>query len=164
LLEQALTAGRPGPYQLHATIAACHIQPDTDWREIAALYSELTRCEPTAVTEANRAVAVAMAEGPTAGLAILDSLGTRLARWPQFHIARAELLHKTGRTKEAIAAFRKALALPLPKAEQDFLQRRIADLAASERSPDGEPIRARVSENAPRARLELCVRDMEMTH
>jgi RNA polymerase sigma-70 factor (ECF subfamily) len=133
LLERALTAGRPGPYQLHAAIAACHVQPDTDWREIAALYGELTRHEPTAVTEANRAVAVAMAEDPAAGLAILDSLGTRLARWPQFHIARAELLHRTGRTREAIAAFRTALALPLPKPEQDFLQRRIADLAASQR-------------------------------
>jgi RNA polymerase sigma-70 factor (ECF subfamily) len=133
LLEQALTAGRPGPYQLHAAIAACHVQPDTDWREIAALYGELTRYEPTAVTEANRAVAVAMAEGPAAGLAILDSLGTRLARWPQFHIARAELLHKAGRTDEAIAAFRKALALPLPRPAQAFLQHRIADLAASQR-------------------------------
>ena len=133
LLEQALTAGRPGPYQLHAAIAACHAQPETDWREIAALYGELTRYEPTAVTEANRAVAVAMAEGSAAGLAILDSLGTRLARWPQFHIARAELLHKAGRTAEAIIAFRKALALPLPKPEQAFLQRRIADLTTSRR-------------------------------
>jgi RNA polymerase sigma-70 factor, ECF subfamily len=132
LLEQALMAARPGPYQLLAAIAACHAQPNTDWREIAVLYSELTRYEPTAVTEANRAVAVAMAEGPAAGLEILDSLGTRLARWPQFHIARAELLHRAGRTKEAIAAFRKALALPLPKPEQAFLERRIADLTASQ--------------------------------
>ncbi len=131
LLEQALVAGRPGPYQLHAAIAACHVQPDTDWREIAALYGELTRHEPTTVTEANRAVAVAMAEGPAAGLAILDSLGPRLARWPQFHIARAELLHQASRTDEAIVAFRKALALPLPKPAQAFLQHRITDLAAS---------------------------------
>lgn len=133
LLEQALMGGRPGPYQLHAAIAACHVQPDTDWPEIAALYGELARHEPTAVTEANRAVAVAMAEGPAAGLVILDSLGTRLARWPQFHIARAELLYRAGRTREAIAAFRKALALPLPNPAQAFLQRRIADLEASER-------------------------------
>jgi len=128
LLEQALTAGRPGPYQLHAAIAACHVQPETDWREIAALYSELARYEPTAVTEANRAVAVAMAEGPAAGLAILDSLGTRLARWPQFHIARAELLRMTGRTGEAITAFRRALDLPLPHPERTFLQKRITEL------------------------------------
>jgi RNA polymerase sigma-70 factor, ECF subfamily len=128
LLEQALTAGRPGPHQLHAAIAACHVQPETNWREISALYSELARYEPTAVTEANRAVAVAMAEGPAAGLAILDSLGMRLACWPQFHIARAELLRMTGRTGEAITAFRRALDLPLPHPERTFLQERINEL------------------------------------
>ena len=128
LLGRALTAGRPGPYQLHAAIAACHLEQATDWREVAALYGELARYEPTAVTEANRAVAVAMAEGPATGLAILDSLGSRLARWPQFHIARAELLHRTGRTNEAITAFRQALDLPLPHPEQDFLERRISEL------------------------------------
>jgi RNA polymerase sigma-70 factor (ECF subfamily) len=128
LLRQALSAGRPGPYQVHAAIAACHAEPDTDWTEVAALYGELARYEPTAVTEANRAVAVAMAEGPGAGLAVLDSLGARLARWPQFHIARAELLHRAGRTSEAVAAFRRALDLPLPKPEQAFLERRISEL------------------------------------
>jgi RNA polymerase sigma-70 factor (ECF subfamily) len=128
LLERALRLGRPGPYQLHAAIAACHVEPVADWREVAALYGELTRYEPTAVTEANRAVAVAMAEGPAAGLAILDSLGSQLARWPQFHIARAELLHRTGRTGEAISAFRQALDLPLPQPEQAFLKRRIDEL------------------------------------
>jgi RNA polymerase sigma-70 factor, ECF subfamily len=128
LLARALTAGRPGPYQVHAAIAACHVEPVTDWQEIAALYGELARYEPTAVTEANRAVAVAMAEGPAAGLAILDSLGSRLARWPQFHIARAELLCRAGRTGEAITAFRRALDLPLPRPEQAFLERRISEL------------------------------------
>ena len=67
-------------------------------------------------------------EGPAAGLEILDSLGSRLARWPQFHIARAELLHRTGRTGEAIAAFRRALELPLPHPEHAFLERRITEL------------------------------------
>jgi RNA polymerase sigma-70 factor (ECF subfamily) len=128
LLRQALSAGCPGPYQVHAAIAACHAEPDTDWTEIAALYGELARYEPTAVTEANRAVAVAMAEGPAAGLAVLDSLGARLARWPQFHIARAELLHTAGRTSEAVTAFRRALDLPLPKPEQAFLERRVSEL------------------------------------
>jgi RNA polymerase sigma-70 factor (ECF subfamily) len=128
LLEQALGAGRPGPYQLHAAIAACHVEPVTDWREVAALYGELARYEPSAVTEANRAVAVAMADDPAAGLAILDSLGSRLVRWPQFHIARAELLRRTGRTGEAIAAFRRALDLPLPHPEQAFIERRISEL------------------------------------
>ncbi len=94
LLARALAAGRPGPYQVHAAIAACHLEPVTDWGEIAGLYGELARYAATAVTEANRAVAVAMAEGPAAGLAILDPLAPRLARWPQFHIARAELLSR----------------------------------------------------------------------
>jgi RNA polymerase sigma-70 factor, ECF subfamily len=139
LLEQALKAGRPGPYQVHAAIAACHVEPVTDWREVAALYGELARYEPTAVTEANRAVAVAMAEDPAAGLDILDSLGSRLTRWPQFHIARAELLHKTGRTSEAIAAFRQALELPLPHPEQAFLERRISEICGEARVPDETP-------------------------
>jgi RNA polymerase sigma-70 factor (ECF subfamily) len=69
-----------------------------------------------------------MAEDPAAGLAILDSLGSRLVRWPQFHIARAELLRRTGRTGEAIAAFRRALDLPLPHPEQAFIERRISEL------------------------------------
>jgi RNA polymerase sigma-70 factor (ECF subfamily) len=69
-----------------------------------------------------------MAEDPAAGLAILDSLGSRLARWPQFHIAQAELLRRTGRTGEAIAAIRHALDLPLPRPEQAFLERRLSQL------------------------------------
>jgi RNA polymerase sigma-70 factor (ECF subfamily) len=72
-----------------------------------------------------------MAEGPAAGLAILDSLGSRLARWPQFHIARAELLSRTGQTGDAITAFRRALDLPLPRPEQAFLQRRISELSGT---------------------------------
>jgi RNA polymerase sigma-70 factor (ECF subfamily) len=137
LLARALTARRPGPYQVHAAIAACHAEPVTDWREIAGLYGELARHEPTAVTEANRAVAVAMAEGPDAGLAILDSLGSRLARWPQFHIARAELLSRAGRAGEAITAFRQALDLPLPCPEQAFLERRISELHGGRDGRDG---------------------------
>ncbi|HLI40186.1 MAG TPA: DUF6596 domain-containing protein [Streptosporangiaceae bacterium] len=98
LLAPAARAARPGPYQLHAAIAACHSRAtETDWRQVAALYGELARYEPTAVVEANRAVTVAMAEGPVAGLAILDPLEPRLANWPQFHIARAELLRRVGR-------------------------------------------------------------------
>ena len=94
ILEAALRQGRPGPYQLHAAIAACHSTAadadQTDWRQIALLYGELIRYEPTPVVEANRAVAVAMAEGPAAGLVILDALAhnPQLQRWPQLHIAR----------------------------------------------------------------------------
>jgi RNA polymerase sigma-70 factor (ECF subfamily) len=134
LLEQALRAGRPGPYQLHAAIAACHscapAAADTDWREIAALYGELIRYEPTPVVEANRAVAVAMAEGPEAGLVILDAVGAhpQMDRWPQFHIARAELLRRVGRFAEATDAYRAALRLEPAVPEQDFIGQRIREL------------------------------------
>jgi RNA polymerase sigma-70 factor, ECF subfamily len=130
LLARALRAGRPGPYQLHAAIAACHSGAgETDWQEVAALYGELVRYEPTPVVEANRAVAVAMAEGPAAGLVILDALGTRLANWPQFHIARAELLRRLARPAEARDAYRTALRLALPRPEQAFIERRLRELA-----------------------------------
>jgi RNA polymerase sigma-70 factor (ECF subfamily) len=135
LLESALRAGRPGPYQLHAAIAACHscaASPDqTDWREIAALYGELIRYEPTAVVEANRAVAVAMSEGPAAGLVILDALGgnARITGWPQFHIARAELLTRVGRRADAAQAYRAALRRPMSAPQRDFIETRLAALA-----------------------------------
>lgn len=134
LLETALRAGRPGPYQLHAAIAACHScapsAAETDWREIAALYGELVRYEPTPVIEANRAVAVAMSEGPAAGLAMLDALGgdPRLTCWPQFHIARAELLARLGRRADAALAYRAALRLGMSAPERAFIERRLAAL------------------------------------
>ena len=134
LLTSALRAGRPGPYQLHAAIAACHsTSPDaerTDWREIALLYGELIRYEPTAVVEANRAIAVAMAEGPAAGLVILDAVGhhPQLHRWPQLHVARADLLARLGRDDEAAAAYRTALELDPTTAERNFITRRLASL------------------------------------
>jgi RNA polymerase sigma-70 factor (ECF subfamily) len=134
LVEQALRQGRPGPYQLHAAIAACHsgarVSADTDWREIALLYGELIRYEPTPVVEANRAVAVAMSEGPAAGLVILDAVGTdpRLARWPQLHLARAELLRQLGRPADAAGAYRAALQLEPPVPERAFIGRRLREL------------------------------------
>jgi RNA polymerase sigma-70 factor, ECF subfamily len=134
LLEVALRDQKPGPYQLHAAIAACHscapAYAETDWRQIAALYAELLRYEPTAVTEANRAVAVAMAEGPVAGLAILDELRAdpHLARWPQFHVARAELLARADRAGEAATAYRAALALAMPASERAFIIGRLMEL------------------------------------
>ncbi|HEY4462391.1 MAG TPA: DUF6596 domain-containing protein [Streptosporangiaceae bacterium] len=137
LLERTLPARRPGPYQLHAAIAACHscaaTAEATDWPQIAALYGQLIRFEPTPVVEANRAVAVAMSEGPEAGLAVLDGVGAhpRLERWPQLHIARAELLRRLGRGTEAAEAYRAALRLDLPAAERAFIQSRLGDLAAS---------------------------------
>jgi RNA polymerase sigma-70 factor (ECF subfamily) len=77
-----------------------------DWQEIAALYGELLRYEPTPVVAANRAVAVAMVRGPLAGPALLDELTGQLAAWPQFHIARAELLRLAGRAADACAAYK----------------------------------------------------------
>ncbi len=131
LLEEGLRAGRPGRYQLHAAIAACHSTASsaavTDWRQIALLYDELMRYEPTPVVQANRAVAVAMTEGPAAGLAILDDAGThpQLARWPQLHVARAELLHRLGRDAEALAAYATALETGPPAAERSYIGRRV---------------------------------------
>ncbi|HEY7199552.1 MAG TPA: DUF6596 domain-containing protein, partial [Candidatus Dormibacteraeota bacterium] len=137
VLERALRMGRPGPYQLHAAIAACHstapTAADTDWRQIALLYAELIRYEPTPVVEANRAVAVAMSEGPAAGLVILDAVAhhPQLRRWPQLHVARADLLARLGRVPEAVAAYRTALELEPPAAERRFIAGRISALDAS---------------------------------
>lgn len=134
VLEAALRQGRPGPYQLHAAIAACHSTAasagSTDWQQIALLYAELIRFEPTPVVEANRAVAVAMAEGPEAGLVILDALAhhPQLQRWPQLHIARAELLRRLGRADEATVAYRSALNLEPAQASRSFITRRIREL------------------------------------
>jgi RNA polymerase sigma-70 factor (ECF subfamily) len=131
LLDDAMQAGRPGPYQLQAAIAALHSgvasAADTDWWQIALLYGELLRYEPSPVVEANRAVAVAMAEGPAAGLVILDIIAgdDRLARWPQLHIARAELLRRLDRPDEAADAYRAALALEPPEVERRFIMGRL---------------------------------------
>ena len=134
VLEGALRRGRPGPYQLRAAIAACHSTAAsaeaTDWRQIALLYGELIRYEPTPVVEANRAVAVAMAEGPAAGLVILDALAhhPQLRRWAQLYIARAELLRRLGRGEEAAGAYRSALELEPAPATRAFIARRLREL------------------------------------
>ena len=131
VLRHALAEGRPGPYQLQAAIAACHstapTSAGTDWREIAALYAELIRYEPTAVVEANRAIAVAMAEGPAAGLVILDAIShhPQLRSWPQLHMAQADLLRRLGRTTDAIARYRSALELEPAPAERAFIHARL---------------------------------------
>ena len=135
ILEAALRQGRPGPYQLQAAIAACHSTAAsadrTDWRQIALLYAELIRYEPSPVVEANRAVALAMAEGPAAGLVILDALAhhPQLQHWAQLHIARAELLRRLGRHGEAVEAYTSALELEPPPASRSFIARRIRELS-----------------------------------
>jgi len=134
LLESALRTGRPGRHQLHAAIAACHSTArhatDTDWRQIALLYNELIRYEPTPVTEANRAIAVAMSEGPAAGLVILDALGhhPQIGRWPQYHLARADLLRRLGRHADARNAYQTSLQLDPSAAERAFIARQLARL------------------------------------
>lgn len=134
LVEQALRTGRPGPYQLHAAIAACHstaaTAAATDWRQIALLYGELIRHEPTPVIEANRAIAVAMSEGPAAGLVILDAVAhhRQLTRWPQLHIARADLLRRLGRIDDAADAYRLALQLEPSIPERAFITARLHQL------------------------------------
>lgn len=144
LIETALAQRRPGPYQLQAAIAACHADADaaadTDWRQIATLYGELLRFDPSPVIEANRAVAVAYAEGPAAGLAILDTLAasSRLARWPQLHIARAALLARCGRRADAVAAYRDALALEPADAIRRHITGQIAALEGAAPAPTEE--------------------------
>jgi len=134
LLDAALRRGEAGAYQIQAAIAACHATaPDasaTDWTEIAALYRELARRIPTPVVELNRAVAVAMADGPEAGLAIVNALEASGAL-PGYHLlpaTRADLLRRLGRNDEAVLAYREALARTTTEAERRYLSRRLAEL------------------------------------
>ena len=134
LVEQALRAGPPGPYALQAAIAALHAQAPraeaTDWPQIAALYGLLARVHPTPVVELNRGVAVAMADGPERGLEILDriALGGALERYHLLPAARADLLRRLGRNREAAAAYRHARALVTNEAEKRYLERRLREV------------------------------------
>ncbi|MGW6736522.1 RNA polymerase sigma factor [Streptomyces sp. NPDC055013] len=133
LLETALRRGRPGPYQIQAAIAACHTTApsaeDTDWADIAALYGELARRVPSAVVRLNRAVAVGMAEGTDAGLALVAELEEQgdLAGYHLLPATRADLLRRSGRTNEAAQAYLSALELVENDAERRFLERRLAE-------------------------------------
>ncbi len=134
LVEAALRARPVGAYAVQAAIAAVHAQAeraaDTDWPQIAALYSVLARLTPSPVVELNRAVAVAMAEGPARGLELLDDLDARgeLAHYHLLPAARADLLRRIGRTGEAAEAYRAAIGLAGNDAERRFLVRRLAEL------------------------------------
>jgi len=135
-LDAALRRGEPGPYQVQAAIAACHATATdataTDWREIAALYGELVKMVPSAVVRLNRAVAVAMADGPEAGLALVDALDASgaLRGYHLLPATRADLLRRLARADEAAAAYRDALALAVTDAERRYLNRRLAELGA----------------------------------
>lgn len=134
LVEKALKSRRFGSYTLQAAIAAVHAEAEssaaTDWRQIVALYDELARVQPTPVVELNRAVAIAMCEGPEAGLAHIDAVLEQgeLANYHLAHAARADLCRRLGRTAEARAAYERALALTQQEPERQFLQGRIRQL------------------------------------
>ena len=137
LLAAALRHRRAGQYLLQAAIAACHARAatpaDTDWAQIASLYAALREVLPSAVVELNRAVAVAMADGPDAGLALVEALEqeSQLAGYHLLQATRADLLRRLGRLDEAAASYRAALALTATEPERRFLARRLAEIGAS---------------------------------
>jgi RNA polymerase sigma-70 factor (ECF subfamily) len=131
LVERALRLRRPGPYQLQAAIAAVHAEAkradQTDWAQIAALYRELLRINPTPIVALNHAVAVAMGEGFERGLALVDGAGTggTLDDYALFHAARADLLRRLKRFSEAAKAYSRALELTTNRVERGYLRRRL---------------------------------------
>ena len=135
LVEQALSSRHVGPYVIQAAIAAVHAEARdaaaTNWAEIVGLYDVLARADSSPVIELNRAVAVAMRDGPAAGLALIDAILERghLSDYRLAHAARAELSRRLGRTAEARASYERALALTRQEPERRFLERRIAELA-----------------------------------
>ena len=137
LIDRAMLMHQPGPYQIQAAIAALHAEAgsptETDWPQIALLYQELYRRQPTPVVALNRAVAVAMAEGPMRGLALLDELGVsgRLDDYYLFHAARADLLRRAGWHEEAAAAYAQALELAQNTVERAYLSRRMEEAEAT---------------------------------
>jgi RNA polymerase sigma-70 factor (ECF subfamily) len=136
ILDGALRRGEPGPYQVQAAIAACHASAaapaDTDWPQIAALYRELARMVPSPVVELNRAVAVAMAEGPGAGLRVVEALEASgaLGGYRLLPATRADLLRRLERHAEAADAYREAIGLATSDAERRYLERRLAETPA----------------------------------
>ncbi len=134
LVQRALASRRFGPYTLQAAIAAVHAQApaaaDTDWGQIVGLYEVLLRIEPSPVVELNRAAAVAMRDGPAAGLALVDAILARgdLAQYYLAHSARADLCRRLDRTDEARASYRRALELTRQEPERRFLERRLREL------------------------------------
>jgi RNA polymerase sigma-70 factor, ECF subfamily len=132
LVEEALRGG-PGPYALQAAIAAVHCRAsraeDTDWRQIVQLYDLLERMQASPVVSLNRAVAVAMAEGPRRGLEIIDALAAGdLADYHLLHSARADLLRRSGSPEEAVKSYERALALVTNDRERRFLERRLREV------------------------------------
>jgi len=134
LLEKALKSRRFGAYTLQAAIAAVHAEAEstaaTDWRKIVSLYNQLLRIHPSPVVQLNRAVAIAMRDGPEAGLTLIDAVLEHgaLANYYLAHSARADMYRRLGRTAEARSSYEKALALTQQEPERQFLQERIRQL------------------------------------
>jgi RNA polymerase sigma-70 factor (ECF subfamily) len=137
LVDQALRRGRPGRFALQAAIAAVHAEApsyaDTDWPEVLGLYDLLLVLWPSPVVALNRAVAVAMVQGPAAGLAALDTVANdpHLATYPYLAATRADLLRRLGRTQDAAQAYRTALTLATNALERDYLTRRLTEITAT---------------------------------
>ena len=136
VLEAALRRRKPGPYQVQAAIAACHARAgraaDTDWHEIAALYDRLRMMTSSPVVALNHAVARSMAEGPEAGLALVDALAASdvLGRYHLLPATRADLLRRLGRHAEAAAEYARALEVAPSDVERRFLERRLYEVRA----------------------------------
>ena len=134
LVEQALGSRRFGPYSLQAAISAVHAEAPsagaTDWAQIVALYDVLQRMDPSPVVELNRAVALAMRDGPAAGLPLIEELLRKgdLRQYHLAHAARADLCRRLGKNEQAVASYREALSLARQEPERRFLQRRLAEL------------------------------------
>ena len=132
VLEEALALNDPGPYQVQAAISSLHAEAPTaevtDWQQIAALYRTLALMTPSLVVEVNRAVAVGMAEGPQAGLRLLEGLGDRAQGYYPFHVVRADLLRRSDQLEEAIESYKRAIALCDNPAERSHLQRQLDPL------------------------------------
>jgi RNA polymerase sigma-70 factor, ECF subfamily len=135
LVKQALSSRRIGPYTIQAAIAAVHAEAlnaaATDWARIIGLYDVLVQADPSPVVELNRAVAVAMRDGPLAGLELVDAILARgdLENYHLAHAARADLCRRLGRTAEASASYERALGLTKQEPERRFLERRLAELS-----------------------------------
>ena len=140
LVERSLRMRRPGPFQLQAAIAALHAEPerpeDADWPQIALLYGQLLRFEPSPIVELNRAAAVGMTSGPEAGLRLIERLEAEgpLAQYHLLHGSRADLLRRAGRFDEAAAAYQRALDLCRNPVERRYLERRLGEVTRSQDS------------------------------
>jgi RNA polymerase sigma-70 factor (ECF subfamily) len=133
IIDEALSMKRPGPYQVQGAIGALHDRAprpeDTDWPQIASLYGALLRMQPSPVVALNRAVAVAMADGPARALPHLDALEGDLDGYYLFHSTKADLFRRLGRVEQAAASYRRALELVTNETERRFLERRLNGLA-----------------------------------